>query len=144
MKPSLQICILLFLTFITFNVSAQDEYIYGKVADKDDKPMANVKVENRYEGNFTFTDIEGNYRLYLKAKRMSVVEFSIEGMETQIEEFYLREGDKREIDVFFWDSHGNKIYGCPRGQIPQLNSKSKPLMIQKIPVKQVELLQEQK
>ncbi len=144
MKRYLQFPIFLLLTFITFNVSAQDEYIYGKVMDKNEKPMANVKVENRYEGNFTFTDIEGNYRLYLKAKRMSIVEFSIEGMETQIEEFYLREGNKREINVVFWDSHGNKIYGCPRGQIPQLNSKSRPLMMQKIPVKQVELLPEQK
>ena len=63
---------------------------FWQSTDKDDKPLQNVQVKTRYQGNFTMTDANGNYRIYLKAKRISIVEFSIEGEETQVEEFYLR------------------------------------------------------
>jgi len=102
MKKYLCLSIFVFLSLVSIGLLAQEEHIYGKVTDKDDKPLVNVEVKNRYSGDFTKTDVYGNYRLYIKAKRMQIVEFSIEKGETQIEEFYLRKGDKREINVTFF------------------------------------------
>ncbi len=103
MNKYLQLYIFLFLGFLSIALSAQDEHIYGKVMDKNDTPMPNVHVRSRYTGNLAITDINGNYKLGLSPGRMNVVEFSFVGGETILEEFYLRRGDIREINVTFFD-----------------------------------------
>ncbi len=103
MNKYLQLYIFLFLACVSFNLSAQDEHIYGKVTDRNDKPVYGVSIVNRYTGAGTTTDFNGNFTLYMTPGRMNVVEFSYIGKETQIEEFYLRRGDVREINVTFWD-----------------------------------------
>lgn len=85
------------------SLSAQDEHIYGKIVDKNEKPIYNVSIKSRYTGVGTTTDFNGNYRLPLTPGRINIVEFSYVGAETQIEEFYLRRGDVREINITFWD-----------------------------------------
>ncbi|MFK7908906.1 MAG: carboxypeptidase-like regulatory domain-containing protein [Chitinophagales bacterium] len=150
MKKYLYLSIFVFLGLVSIGLLAQEEYIYGTVTDKDDKPLANVEVKNRYSGNFTTTNVHGNYRLYLKAKRIQLVEFSIEKEETQIEEFYLRKGDKREINIIFWGSEGDKkIIGCtfPRRKFMKLRGKKVstniiPMIAEIIPFERHELLTE--
>ncbi len=155
MKKYLYLSIFVFLGLVSIGLLAQDEYIYGKVTDKDDKPLANVEVKNRYSGNFTLTDSLGNYRFYLKAKRMNLMEFSIEGRETVVEEFYLREGDKREINITFFDSEGDIITCKPpkppknphytkKRYNPQILENSLPSMIKSTDIKDYRLLVERK
>lgn len=103
MNKYLQLYIFLFLACCSLNLSAQDEHIYGKVTDRNDKPVYGVSIINRYTGAGTTTDFNGNFTLYMTPGRMNVVEFSYIGKETQIEEFYLRRGDVREINIIFWD-----------------------------------------
>lgn len=137
MKKYLCLSIFVFLGFVSISLFAQDEYIYGKAVDKDDKPLPYVHVINRRVGNFTITDSLGNYRLYISAGRMSLVEFLRVGNEAQVEEFYLRKGDKREINVTFFNvmdistncNPPKNPYYTRRRYNPQILESSLPSMI---------------
>ncbi|MGB0930964.1 MAG: carboxypeptidase-like regulatory domain-containing protein, partial [Chitinophagales bacterium] len=137
MNKYLQLYIFLFLAFFSLNLLAQDEHIYGKVTDKNDTPMQGVHVKSRYTQEATLTDFNGNYRLPLNPGRINIIEFTYVGAETQIEEFYLRRGDVREVNVTFFDKDVElgtyTIIGAQYGRSPIPTVKLDPKDFESIP-----------
>ena len=78
---------------------AQEALLFGTVKSKNNIPIEGLSVEYKKTG--TITDAEGKYTIELPANKELSIVFSHLSFKTQVHKITLKEGEERNLDLFF-------------------------------------------
>jgi len=96
--------VLLFLSLLSWQISAQQATLKGQLLSKDDGstlPFATIKVGDGSLG--TTTDFDGNYELQLAPGTHSIT-FEYIGLQSETQEITLTAGEMRDLKVSLTES----------------------------------------